>query len=165
MARGRRAARGSAGEGRGARARRAEPNCKKRQGRRSARAQRASPHDSAWIMPPLTCGSLNLSKASQFGSALRALALRIYPFRRQSLPHQPFTAAERRLRQSNPAIYGAFRIFARNSLQKIETIPKLAGFDRQARRPGQPTFANSFAVFSLRKNNNHTNSNYIETHI
>ena len=88
------------------------------------------------------------------------------PFRcQQSLPHQPFTAVERRLRQSNPAICGAFQIFARNFLHKTETIPKLAGFDRQARRPGQLTFANSFAVFSLRKNNNHTNSNHIEMRI
>ena len=83
----------------------------------------------------------------------------------RSLPRQPFTATERRLRQSNPAIYGAFRIFARNSLHKTETIPKLIGFDRQARRPGQLTFANSYAVFSLRKNNNHTNSNHIEMRI
>ena len=54
-------------------------------------------------MLPLTRGSLNLSKASQFGSALRALALRIYPLCcRRSLPRQPFTAAERRLRQGAP---------------------------------------------------------------
>ena len=116
--------------------RRAEPNCKKRQGHRSARAQRASPHDSAWIMLPLTRGSLNLSKASQFGSALRALALRIYPLRCHcSLPYQPLTAAECRLRQSNPTICGAFRIFAGNSLHETKTVPKLIGLN--ARQDGR----------------------------
>ena len=33
------------------------------------------PHDSAWIMLLLACGSLNLSKASQFGSPLAARRL------------------------------------------------------------------------------------------
>ena len=39
--------------------------------------RRASPHDSAWIMLLSGCGSLNLSKASQFGSALRIRAFSV----------------------------------------------------------------------------------------
>ena len=61
--------------------RRKEPSRSAREGRvAGARVRRASPHGSAWIMLPSGCGSLNLSKASQFGSALRALAcLRVQP--------------------------------------------------------------------------------------
>ena len=40
-----------------------------------ATAGKGSPHDSAWIMFLRACGSLNLSKASQFGSTLAARRL------------------------------------------------------------------------------------------